>query len=323
MVFCLLRGGFIIPRPTGAVADYSHNVINFFHKVNKSLDFIPKKSLKYIYVYFIPVSSNQRGSMDKPGQRLTRGSQSSRGSQSICRAIALLRNVAKRNEHGARLSGIARDAGLHVSTAHRILGILVAEGLITHDEVSKHYHLGLELYNLGITAYQFEIRDRFRASLERIERETEDTVFLVIRSGNDALCIDRVEGRYPVRTVLVDIGSRRPLGIGAGSLSLIAFLPEEEFEAVVSANAPRYTQYNKLTADDIRQLAVNSRKVGYVVSYGLFHERVISVGIPLFDKQQHVVAAVTVSAISQRMDHQRREEIHRLVKQITKTEGAV
>jgi DNA-binding IclR family transcriptional regulator len=36
-----------------------------------------------------------------------------------------------------------------------------------------------------------------------------------------------------------------------------------------------------------------------------------------------VVAAITVSAISQRMDHERREEIYRLVKQITKAEGAV
>jgi DNA-binding IclR family transcriptional regulator len=261
--------------------------------------------------------------MDKLGERLTRFPQRSRGSQSICRAIDLLRYVAKRNENGARLSGIARDAGINVSTTHRILGILVKEGLVTYDQVSKHYHLGLELYNLGITAYQFEIRDRFRASLERIERETEDTVFLIIRSGNDALCVDRVEGRYPVRTVLVDIGSRRPLGIGAGSLSLIAFLPEAEFEAVVLANAPRYPPYKNLTADNIRQLAVKSRKVGYVVSYGLFHEKVISVGIPIFDKQQQVVAAITVSAISQRMDHERREEIYRLVKQITRAEGAV
>ena len=261
--------------------------------------------------------------MDKPGERLTRFPQRSRGSQSICRAIDLLRYVAKRNENGARLSGIARDAGINVSTTHRILGILVKEGLVTYDQVSKHYHLGLELYNLGVTAYQFEIRDRFRASLERIERETEDTVFLIIRSGNDALCVDRVEGRYPVRTVLVDIGSRRPLGIGAGSLSLIAFLPEAEFEAVVLANAPRYPPYKNLTADNIRQLAVESRKVGYVVSYGLFHEKVISVGVPIFDKQQQVVAAITVSAISQRMDHERREEIYRLVKQITRAEGAV
>ncbi len=136
------------------------------------------------------------------------------GAQSVGRAVALLRSVAKYNEQGAGLSDIARDSGLHSSTAHRMLSVFVAEGFVTHDPVSKQYHLGIELYRLGMAAHQYLIRDRFRFALEKIERETEDTVFLLIRSGNDALCIDRIEGTYSIRTIPIDIGSRRPLGIG-------------------------------------------------------------------------------------------------------------
>ena len=120
-----------------------------------------------------------------------------RGAQTIGRAIGLLRDVARHNERGARLSELSRDAGLNLSTTHRLLAVLAAEGLITHDASSKRYHLGIELYHLGSAAYQYTVRERFRATLEKIAHETGDTVFLLIRSGDDALCIDRVEGSYP------------------------------------------------------------------------------------------------------------------------------
>jgi DNA-binding IclR family transcriptional regulator len=240
------------------------------------------------------------------------------GAQSVHRAIALLRSVAKYNEKGgANLSKLAREVGLHVATAHRLLTALTSEGLITHDPFSKVYHLGIELFSLGSAAYQFSIRDRYRNVIEQISQNTGDTVFLLIRSGNDVMCIDRVEGKFPIRTMTIDIGARRPLGIGAGSLSLIAFLPDEQFENIVIANERRYPRYKDLTADHIRRLAKKARRLGYVVSKGLFHEEATSVGVPVFDKHGEVIAAITVSAINQRMGSDRRDRISSLVKEIS------
>lgn len=243
-----------------------------------------------------------------------------KGAQSLHRAIALLRVVGRNNEYGAALSQIAREADLHVATAHRMLSVLNQEGFITYDRVSKRYHLGLELHILAGSAHQFTIRNHFRAALEKIAQETGDTAFLLIRSGNDALCIDRVEGKFPIRTVPIDIGIRRPLGIGAGSLALIAFLPPEQLEPILAANARRFPQYKNLAVEDIRSIAAESRRVGYVVSEGLFHEGVLSMGIPIFNKKGEAVAAVTVSSIAQRMGEKRRTKIFQAVKKIVKTE---
>ena len=55
------------------------------------------------------------------------------GVQSIRRTIALLRMIAKCNDHGVNLSRIARKIGLPTTTAHRILAVLVEEGLVTLD----------------------------------------------------------------------------------------------------------------------------------------------------------------------------------------------
>ncbi len=242
------------------------------------------------------------------------------GVQSISRAIELLRAVAQHNQSGARLSQLARGVGLHVATARRVLQSLVAEGLITYDPMAKLYHLGLELYRLGSQAHQYAIRTRFRASLEAIARATQDTVFLLIRSGHDAICVDMVEGEYPIRTMLINVGFRRPLGVGAGSLALITFEREEEFEAVMRDNAPRYAQYAQLGQERLRAMAARAREVGYVHSDAMFHQDAVSVGVPVFDQDGRVLCAITVSAIRSRMDPQRREEIYRLVREHTRPE---
>lgn len=243
--------------------------------------------------------------------------QNSKGTQSVERTVLLLRTVAKYNKQGVNLSKIARDTGLHTATVHRILSALVKEGFLTYDTVSKLYHLGIELYHIGMEAHHFSICERYHPVLEKIAEKTEDTAFLLIRSGNDVLCLDRVEGEFPVRTMTIEIGARRPLGIGAGSLSLIAFLPKEEFEAILSDNQDRYFDYKNLTKKDIYKLAKNSQKNGFVVSRGLFHEGVTSVGVPIRDRHGEIVAAITVAAINNRMEPSRRKEIAELVSRIS------
>jgi DNA-binding IclR family transcriptional regulator len=244
-----------------------------------------------------------------------------RGAQAIHRALDLLRAVARHDQEGVGLSRAAEEVGLHVATAHRILSVLVKEGFITHDPVSKLYQLGLELHTLGQAAHRFLIRDRYRGVLERIALETEDTVFLLIRSGLDVLCIDRVEGKYPIRTLIVNVGARRPLGIGAGSLALLAFLPEEERDRIIAANAHRYPQYKGIRERDVREMVGRFGPRGFTVSEGLFHEGVTSVGIPLFEDEGSVAAAVTVSAICPRMSEVRREAIVTRVREIARRQG--
>jgi DNA-binding IclR family transcriptional regulator len=243
------------------------------------------------------------------------------GAQSLHRAISLIRAVARHNDSGFTLSKLAREAGLHVATAHRMLSVLAKENLVFQDPASRHYHLGIDLFLLAGAAQQFTIRHRFRTALERIAQETGDTVFLLIRSGYDALCLDRVEGQFPIRTVPIDIGVRRPLGIGAGSLALIGFLAPEQLEPILQANARRYPQYKSLNKKDIQEMAAHSRKTGYVVSEGLFHPGVTSIGIPIFHENGEVIAAITVSSVSQRMEDKRRGEIFRLVKEVLRKEG--
>ncbi|MEW6267398.1 MAG: IclR family transcriptional regulator [Thermodesulfobacteriota bacterium] len=234
-------------------------------------------------------------------------------SRSIKRAIALLRVVAKSNLKGARLSRLAKEAGLHAATAHRLLNVLAGEGFITFNPTTKLYSLGIELYTLGHAAFQFQIRDRYHSALERIVELTEDSVYLLIPNGYDSLCIDVVEGKTPIRIMSYNIGSRTPLGLGSGSLALLSILPEDQVEVILAANERRYQAHNGLLKEEIRAAVHAARENGFSVSEGLFIKGVVGVGLPIC-REEGKHAALSVAAIADRMSPVRRIEIAQLVK---------
>src|SRR5690606_31297222 len=95
----------------------------------------------------------------------------------------------------------------------------------------------------GQLATRFDIAELARPALIRLARETGDTVFLSVREGLDAICLERQVGSYPIKTLTLDVGDRRPLGVGAGSLALLAFLPEAEIAEIIASNEPRLVSY--------------------------------------------------------------------------------
>lgn len=236
------------------------------------------------------------------------------GAQSIQRAVGVLRTVAKYNEAGATLSKIARHIGLHVATAHRILNVLTAEGLITHDPASKLYRLGIELMHLGSQVTEAAFRDQLRPSLKNIAARTGDTVFLIMRQGFDVLCIDRLEGEFPIRAQTFDIGSGSPMGIGAGSLAMMSALPDLTVQEIIHANQDRYPLYKNQTADHVLAMIRLTQEQGYAISQGVFTPGATSVALPVFSQHGEPFAAVSVSAINERLMPQRRQEVAEIIK---------
>jgi hypothetical protein len=156
---------------------------------------------------------------------------------SVSRVLEILRILSKGDGAGLRLQDIADSAGCGPSTAHRALQGLVAEGFVEQLADGNRYRLGLDFFVLAARAGQAEgLRDLARPCLLRLSATLNDTIFLLVRHGYDAVCLDRVEGPFPIRSFTGDIGGRVPLGIGQGGLAILAHLPEAECEAVIAFN---------------------------------------------------------------------------------------
>jgi DNA-binding IclR family transcriptional regulator len=110
------------------------------------------------------------------------------------------------------------------------------------------------------------------------------------------------------------VGSRRPLGIGAGGLALIAYLPNEEVQEIINANKRGYLYLNNRTPEEIRAFISQSQKLGYALSKGNVTPGATAVAFPVYDDYGNVIAALSVAAIDQRMGKERIKEIAHIIK---------
>jgi DNA-binding IclR family transcriptional regulator len=143
---------------------------------------------------------------------------------SIARAAQVLDALADRPE-GAALTEIAGRTALTKSSAHRVLSALQLVEYVTQDPDSRAYRLAARLGDLSRRAGMIDIEAVARRGMMRLAAATGDTVFLSIPEGPTAVCVARTVGEYPIRTLTLDRGDRRPLGVGAGALALYGAMP--------------------------------------------------------------------------------------------------
>ncbi|HSP23603.1 MAG TPA: IclR family transcriptional regulator, partial [Saliniramus sp.] len=216
--------------------------------------------------------------------------------KTIGRAALVLRALAAAPASGSRLSEVTERVGLGKATVHRLLGALVDVGFVEHDETERRYRLGYALFTLGASARRFHLVDMARPGLVRLAAATGDTVYLSVRNGDEAVCVDRCTGSFPIRTLTLDIGDRRPLGIGAGSMALLAFEGDDEIARVLRVNSLARQDYHGFDDDTLRRMIADSRKRGFVFNDGRIVSAMTAVGVPVQDEDGRVLAALSIAA---------------------------
>lgn len=229
---------------------------------------------------------------------------------SLRRAIAIMRVLANVDAGGAGLTDIAQQVGLPHPSVHRLLAQMVEEGMVRRVEGGRRYALGPVAFELGLAAArQFEVRQLYRPIISELARQSGDTSYLIVRSGLEAVCIDRRQGNGPVQVVTLKIGSRRPLGVGAGGLAILAALPEPERRAVASAIGPQLAADYQTTETQLAELIGQIHRDGHTLIHNRVFSGVSALGRPILDAEGRPVAAVSVATINQRMRPPRVREL--------------
>ncbi|TNC06658.1 IclR family transcriptional regulator [Methylobacterium terricola] len=226
------------------------------------------------------------------------------------RIAALLRHLGESGPGGARLSMLADATGLAAPTALRLLRALVAEDLVDFNPATKTYRLGLGLFRLAAKAGNpLGLRDLARPALLRLTGALGETVFLLVRSGYDAVCIDRSAGPLPIRSFTGDIGGRVMLGLGQGSMAILAYLPANEQEAVIRYNLPRMREVTSLDEAFLHTEIARTRDLGYCAAASGLIPGMAGLGVPILGSDGRAVAALSVGSTVDRLAGERRDAI--------------
>lgn len=140
--------------------------------------------------------------------------------RAVDRALALLMAFGD-GDAALPLVELARRAGLHLTTALRLVGTLEAQGFVQRLP-SGGYALGAQLLVLG-ERYRRSLRleDQVMPALDRLRAESQESAAFFVREGEARRCLFRLDSPQPVRTI-ARVGEVAPLGIGAHGRALVA-----------------------------------------------------------------------------------------------------
>ena len=243
------------------------------------------------------------------------GTERATGTQLLDRTVAVIKLLGEVGEKGARMAEIAEGLGLKASTAHRIVSALERHGLIERERATKRYRLGLALFALGATAADGTgLRKLSRPALLRIAAQTGDTVFLMARSGFNVVCVDRQEGSYVLDSLTGHVGGQIPMGVGPASQAILAFLPTEEAEIIINANAALYERYNGLTPDSVRDRLPQIRAQRFALDHGELVRGISALAVPILPQGRDAIASLAINMTSARLEPDRLAELVALLK---------
>ncbi|RYE42982.1 MAG: IclR family transcriptional regulator [Hyphomicrobiales bacterium] len=234
------------------------------------------------------------------------------GTQSIERVVGMLRVVASRGRRGMRIADVVSVSGLPMSTCFRMLQRLELEGLVVRDAMTRKYHLGPLLYELGLLAQpRYQLAELCEQAMQAIADETQDTVYLSERRGVESICTSRMLGDYPIKALTLDVGIRRPMGVGAGGLAILSALPEAEVAQIVEANDARYAKFGTFEPGFVQRAVAQTRAQGYAFLDSAATPGTAAVGVAF--PPDNPVAAISVAAISSRLGPARRAQVAKAI----------
>lgn len=221
--------------------------------------------------------------------------------QSIDRAMGIISVlVSDESKPHWSISEIAEQTSLPLSTVHRLISSLMQYGLVMQIPETKQYKAGYTWMEIGLRVLErIDFRAVARSVMEKLAADVQETVYLSIPHGTDAIIIERVESSMSVR-VIDNLGERIPLHIGAANKTMLANMDPKEAARIAEQLLPD-PEKRRLLLDSLPEIKRN----GYAVSYGEKTEGTASIAAPIIGFNQKVTGALSIGLLSYRITEDR------------------
>jgi IclR family acetate operon transcriptional repressor len=200
--------------------------------------------------------------------------------QSQDRVFAILRALGG---HPTRsLTEIANEVELSKTTVLRFLRSLEGAAWVTRTPDGR-YALGPALIALaGQHLSSDTVLAAAAAPMMRLRDTLGETATLSRPHGASRTCVQEFPSTQPLRLVL-GLGETGPLHAGASGLLLLAFMPAERRELVLTEEMSRLTDRTITSAEALALECERIRSQGYSVTHGQRTQGAVALAVPLAD----------------------------------------
>ncbi|CAN5750423.1 allantoin degradation transcriptional regulator AllR [soil metagenome] len=233
--------------------------------------------------------------------------------QSLVRAFDLLELMAD-SGGDAGLSELSDASGIPLGTIHRLMRTLVQRGY-ARQERSRRYALGPRLIRLGETASRL-LGLWARPYLTQLVDLTGETANLALREGDEVVYVAQVPSKHSMR-MFTEVGRRVPLHTSGVGKAILAQLPSEEVDAILSrSDLPALTDRTITQAGVLHEQLEIVRDKGYAADVGEYEVGVSCVAVPL--PGAFALAALSVSGPAARLTPETRQHVAPLMQRVAR-----
>ena len=227
--------------------------------------------------------------------------------QSVDRAVAILDLLAR--EGWSSGAEVARELGVHRSTALRLLGTLERHAIVERDPQTAKYRLGRRLPQLAIVVSgEVDLRHLARPVCERLAGTLGDTVTLDVLDADEIVPIEQATGSTSVVSVNW-LGRRTPAHCTASGKVILAFAPETVRERILSRPLERRTAQTIVDRARLESQLAAAIETGFARTHEELEVGLDAIAAPVRSALGEVVAAIDVSGPTHRLRAPGRQEL--------------
>ena len=210
------------------------------------------------------------------------------------------------------VSDLGVSLGISKSNAHRLLNTLLATGYVTSAD--GRYSPSLKTWELGTRIIgSYDVRGLARDAMTRLVRDTSEGIRLTVLDAErlEVVYIDKIESPQDVRT-FTEIGGRSPAHCTSSGKIMLAY----QDDALIKRAARKLKAFTPWTIIDPDKFIRNLKKIkadGYALNQRELSPQVGGVAAPIFDANNHVIAALSIAAPADRLPPGRLKEVTALL----------
>ena len=229
------------------------------------------------------------------------------------RGLAMLEYLAAAPD-GATLSELGAQFGISMASIFRLAGALEELGYISRDERTKRYSVTQKLLLLGQPhSGRHSLAECALEPMRRILTSTGETTQLCVLAEASCVILEQLPSLHPFKYI-VDLGSRVPIHCCAPGKAILAFLPDDALDAVLSVL--KFEKHTEHTITSRKALLVELERIracGYALDRGEHFEGIHCVAAPLLDRHGHTIAAITIAGPATRIPQSRFAEFGKII----------
>jgi DNA-binding IclR family transcriptional regulator len=215
----------------------------------------------------------------------------------VARVVRLLHALAE-TKGDVSIKDLSARLALPPSSVHRLLGLLMEDGMVERGEGGHLYRAGLEFFRIGsLVATKTSIADIARPFMRTVVDECDEICMLVLYMPGlrRVMTTAFVDSSKPLR-YQVELFRPHTMLWGATGRSVLAFLDQPTIAAAIAEGDPSPATGQALPPPDklLRDLA-DIRATGYALTSGQKIEGAIGLGTPLFDAAGKLLGSLCIT----------------------------